>query len=449
MKKFLAIILAAAMATVSLCACSEPDEFSGKEDLTKDYTRNTDPTYSYNYADGADSTPLSYATYASSISNFELRYFRNYYSQNHSDGKSFVFAPSSAVLQLSLLSNGAGGDTQNEISVALGKDLTLDDLNECSSYFKSRLEEVGKTEKNEKDSLSGKEIENTNSEFVRFENSFFFNDKADTRSSFLQTNANFYSSGIYRFLFDDDNALSKVNKLFSDFTDKNAVSKLNSSDYAISVTASDIADLWLEAYSQSDIEEGKFNADSGERNVNYLTSNETKLKSERAAGAIKYTKNTPLKLMLVMPNENISIDEYVSDFDYLEFSTLLESFDITQKTTVKIPEFSIDGGTTTESVSSVLQNCGLPTLFTDDADFSNLTRTEDFKLNEMYQITPQISLTAKGIGGLTNNDSVTLSENRVKELEKTDETIKFDRPFIFLLLDNESDIPVYMGVVNN
>ena len=153
--------------------------------------------------------------------------------------------------------------------------------------------------------------------------------------------------------------------------------------------------------------------------------------------------------MLVMPNENISIDEYVSDFDYLEFSTLLESFDITQKTTVKIPEFSIDGGTTTESVSSVLQNCGLPTLFTDDADFSNLTRTEDFKLNEMYQITPQISLTAKGIGGLTNNDSVTLSENRVKELEKTDETIKFDRPFIFLLLDNESDIPVYMGVVNN
>ena len=104
--------------------------------------------------------------------------------------------------------------------------------------------------------------------------------------------------------------------------------------------------------------------------------------------------------MLVMPNENISIDEYVSDFDYLEFSTLLESFDITQKTTVKIPEFSIDGGTTTESVSSVLQNCGLPTLFTDDADFSNLTRTEDFKLNEMYQITPQISLTAKGIAAL-------------------------------------------------
>ena len=153
--------------------------------------------------------------------------------------------------------------------------------------------------------------------------------------------------------------------------------------------------------------------------------------------------------MLVMPNENISIDEYVSDFDYLEFSTLLESFDIIKKTTVKIPEFSIDGGTTTESVSSVLQNCGLPTLFTDDADFSNLTRTEDFKLNEMYQITHQISLTAKGIGGLTNNDSVTLSENRVKELEKTDETIKFDRPFIFLLLDNESDIPVYMGVVNN
>ena len=84
------------------------------------------------------------------------------------------------------------------------------------------------------------------------------------------------------------------------------------------------------------------------------------------------------------------------------------------------------------------------TLFTDDVLFKNITHTDNFKLNEIYEITPEITVNAAGI----NSDSK-IVEKRVKELEKTDETIKFDRPFIFLLTDNESSIPVYIGTVDN
>ena len=75
---------------------------------------------------------------------FSLRQLR----QHSQDAKeSFVFSPASAALQLGALANGASGDTRSEILLALTGTLGLDDLNACSSYFKSRLESVSRAGK--------------------------------------------------------------------------------------------------------------------------------------------------------------------------------------------------------------------------------------------------------------------------------------------------------------
>ena len=128
MKKSIALLMCLALVVCTLCACGDPTDFSDGEKLSKDYTRSTDPAESYNYNDGATSAPLSYNVYASSVSNFELRLFRNYFAQKSDKTKSSVFAPATAALQLSLLANGATGDTQDEIRLALGKDLTIDNI---------------------------------------------------------------------------------------------------------------------------------------------------------------------------------------------------------------------------------------------------------------------------------------------------------------------------------
>ena len=36
-------------------------------------------------------------------------------------------------------------------------------------------------------------------------------------------------------------------------------------------------------------------------------------------------------------------------------------------------------------------------------------------------------------------------EKRTQKLADTDVTVEFNRPFMFVILDNESDIPLYMG----
>ena len=339
MKKVIALLMCLALVVCTLCACGDPTDFSDGEKLSKDYTRSTDPAESYNYNDGATSAPLSYNVYASSVSNFELRLFRNYFAQKSDKTKSSVFAPATAALQLSLLANGATGDTQDEIRLALGKDLTIDNINQCSSYFKSRMEAVSKTGSGEVDELSGKKTEESKSEYVRFGLNFFFNDISDVKTSFLQTNASYFENNVYRFLFSDDNAVSKVNKSLSDFTSNDLFESLNEKDSLFLVNACDMSDLWLDNYSKSDIEKGTFKSGSGDKSVNFMTSNESLIKTKNAKGIIKYTSENPLKLMIVMPNEGVSLEDYVSDFNYTEFSVLLYSVDITKKVTEQIPEF--------------------------------------------------------------------------------------------------------------
>ena len=79
-----------------------------------------------------------------------------------------------SVLQLSLLANGAKDDAREEIFLTLGNELDVASLNTCSSYFKSRVNAIGKADDNLTAKLSG---------------ALLLNDKTDVRKAFLQTNA--------------------------------------------------------------------------------------------------------------------------------------------------------------------------------------------------------------------------------------------------------------------
>lgn len=448
MKKIIAVLLCAAMAATALCACGDPTQLSGNDTLSDDYTRSTDPTDTYNYNDGVTVAPSIYTTYSNELTDFELRLFRNYYSTSGKSEKSFVLAPVNTALQLGYIANGGSDDVKSEIMTALGKDLEVADFNQCSSYFKSRIEAVSKTESSETNSLSGKKEESDKNAYVKLDNSLFFNDTADVKSTFLQNGVNYYGENIFRFMFSDENALTKINNHYADFTSGQALDNLDAKQDLISITAADICDSWLNVYAQSDLEKGTFKATSGDTDVTYMTSNEVYVKSSSAQGIIKYTDSTPLKMMVVMPNEDISIDNYVSNFTNLEFSNLLDSFDVTKSATVKIPEFSIDTTKTARGMSDALSKSGLYSLFTEKAEFTNMTHTDDFAIDQMYELGSKVTVNAAGLGGQNSSGDKAPLTTRTKELEKQKQTVDFNRPFIFVIFDNESNIPLYLGVVD-
>lgn len=443
MKKILSLSLCIALSALTLCACGDNTQISSKENLSGNYTRSTDVEQTYNFKDGAADSPSSYNEFKNEITDFELKLFRNSFKQN--GGGVYVTSPVNVVAELGVLANGASKDSQTEIMNALGDDINLSSLNECMSYFMSRIQEVANLGNEKIDELTGKKITSDSTSYVKLKEALVFNDTLDVKSKFLQTNADYYGSDIFRIDFSDENSLLKLNNAFSDFSGK-AVGSLDNSNSLISILGADICDTWLDAYSQDDISEGTFKASSGDKTVNFLTSNESYMHSDTAQGVVKYTSKTPLKMLFIIPNEGITLDEYISNFTNLEYQNLLGSIDITKSATAKIPEFSTESNEAV-SIKEAVSSSGLYTLFTEDSTFANLTNSTEFVFNDMYELSPKLTFNAAGIGGVSSNDATHILGKRTTELEKCDTTLEFNRPFMFMIIDNETNIPVYMGTV--
>ena len=132
-------------------------------------------------------------------------------------------------------------------------------------------------------------------------------------------------------------------------------------------------------------------------------------------------------------------DSYVRNFDSVEYSKLLDSVDFTKRQAAVIPPFQTEAQTA--ELSSVLQKIGLYTLFDENGSFGNMTYSDDLTLSKFYCSTPSLGINAQGIAaGAATADS---AQNQTSG----DEAWVFDKPFIFMLVDNETNIPVYISTV--
>ena len=383
MKK-LPALLAAGLA-ICLTACAASNGFSGSETLSKGVSRAADDSVTYHYG-AVTEAPTSYNNFANTATGFSLKLFRNAYA----DGVTAI-SPANAYLQLGLLANGVKGSTRTEILLALGAELDLDSLNACCSYFKSRLQETGKAKENDKTApmtLSG---------------TLFAPEQAEVRRAFLQLNADYYDDEVIRYNYETGG--EKLRAYLGDsFT-------LGKEDSLTSYTKLSLNDAWLNPSLQSE---------------------EYTMHSGAATGVLKYTAQTPLKALFIMP-ESGDLAQYVKTFDSVEYSKLLDSVDVTKREKVSLPSFQTRGQMT--ELSSNLARIGLYTLFGEDADFGALSFTEELTLSAFYDTTPSLTVTAQGI---TENAAATpdaASGNTA------------DTPFLFLLVDNETNLPIYIAAV--
>lgn len=413
---------------ICLSACADPTEFSDKEKLSSGYERNSDISVTYNFADGAQEAPYAYNNYANYITNFELKLFRKAYT---ADSESFAIAPINSVMQLAMLANGAKNDTKQEITLALGGDLDVDTVNTCSSYFKSRIESVSKLGDEQTDELSDKKHESA--EFIKLSNALFINNETDIRSAFLQKNADFFGADIFRFSFADENADSKL---------KNAgyQLKIDENQSMLAMSKLEFSDSWLLPYGSNSMTNKDFNG----KTTTFMSSQECTMKSESACGIVKYTAKNPLKTLIIMPNEGTSLSSYIKTFDSVEYNKLLDSIDYTKRKTVQVPQFEI--ASQKIEMSEILQKSGLYTLFGEDSDFGNMAHTEGLVFNKYYDSIPSLYFSAMGLStasasAATADTASVLYTN--EDSEKSDLT--FDRPFIVIIADNETNIPIYIG----
>lgn len=364
---------------------------------------------------------------------FALRLFKENVSES---SENVLISPLSVMLALSMTANGAVGETKSEMEsvlAGLNSAISLETLNE---YLKGYIEGLPSDKKCK----------------LKLANSIWFMDdenKLKVREDFLQKNAGYYNAQIYKAKFDAV-TLKDVNGWVKSNTDGMIDKIIDDIDsdtvmYLINAIAFDAE--WNEKYEKDDISDGIFTTEEGqERSVKMMSSREGKyIKTSGAQGFIKNYKDGKYSFAALLPDENINVNDYVGGLKYDE---VLDAVNKPESAPVNvfIPKFGCEYSI---SLKKILGKMGMPTAFDGaKADFSAMGEVaagNNICIGDVIHKT-YISVDESG----TKAGAVTLVDMKSESAALSEpKTVKLDRPFVYMIVDNSTGLPIFMGVVRD
>ena len=202
---------------------------------------------------------------------------------------------------------------------------------------------------------------------------------------------------------------------------------------------------WQKIYERSDVRAGSFtNADGEKEKVDFMHSDEySYIETENAVGFFKdYVGG--YRFAALLPNEGVTLEEYVATLDG---EGLRAALDGAQYVAVKasIPKFEYEYEL---GLEEILGSLGVKRAFdVTDADFSRLGSSPDgnIYIEDAFQKT-YISVDARG----TRAGAVTVIVNGCGSAADPEEPkiVQLDRPFVYMIVDAENNLPIFIGTVN-
>ena len=374
---------------------------------------------------------VSVSAYGAELNDFALRLF-NTCRKNDGNTENTLISPLSVLLALSMTANGADGETLAQMENTLG--ISKDRLNQYAlaymSLISKRSEEFGKLE---------------------LANSIWFTSdpRFTVEHPFLQTNAEYYNADIYKAPF-DESTLKAINNWVNEKTEGMIPSILDNIPaeavmYLVNALAFDAE--WLEPYYDYQVRDDTFTtADGKKETASYLFGEENNyIGDDRAAEFIKYYKGCHYAFAALLPNEGVDIDSYLETLDGAHLTEILENKKNCEIYT-SMPKFETAYST---EMSEQLMKMGMTLAFdSDNADFTKLGKSEagNICINRVIHKT-FIAVDEKGTkaGAATiveETDGCAMFEEEPKEVYLT-------RPFIYMLIDRETNSPFFIGVMRD
>ena len=411
MKKLIALLLVFAMA-LGMTACSQVSA----NDLMKDVP-----------AKAVDVLPDMDAG-AAAAADFGVRLFKT----SIEEGENTLISPLSVLYALAMTANGADGETLAQMEQVLGMD--VDNLN---SYMLAYLELLPES-KDYKMSLA---------------NSIWFKDDPNfaVEQSFLQTNADYYGAGAYKAAF-DEGTRNDINNWVKEHTDgmiPEIIDEIPDEAIMYLVNALAFDAKWADEYEEHQIREGRFTMEDGTRqDVDMMHSEEyTYLEDDLATGFIKYYKDRKYAFVAMLPNEGVSVSQYVDSLTGEHLRELLNNpLDVT--VFASIPKFETEYDI---EMSEVLQEMGMTDAFDwQVADFSRLGTYNVDGMNicisrVLHKTFISVSEQGTRAGAAT---AVEMVAEGAMEIVEFKEVVR-DRPFVYMLIDCETNLPFFIGTMMN
>ena len=409
MKRMIAMVLSFAL-FFSMTACSKVSA----DDLMKDVP-----------AKAVDVLPDMDAG-ADAATDFGVRLFQT----SMEEGKNTLISPLSVLYALAMTANGADGETLAQMQQVLGMD--SDDLN-C--YMLAYMDLLPEAEKYK----------------MSLANSIWFKDDPNfiVNESFLQTNADYYGSSIYKAAF-DEGTRNDINNWVKEHTDEMIPEILDEiPDEAIMYLVNALAfeAQWDDVYDEFQVRDGIFTKEDGtKQDVEMMHADEYKyLSDDLATGFIKYYEGRKYAFAALLPNEGVTVQQYVDSLTGSHLQKMLADPEEIQVFTC-IPKFESEYDI---EMSEVLQEMGMTDAFDwNIADFSKLgTYNVDgmnICINRVLHKT-FISVSEKGTRASAAT-AVEIATEGAMEIVDFKEVV-LDRPFVYMLIDCQTNLPFFIGTM--
>ena len=357
-------------------------------------------------------------------SDFAVRLF----SASISEGKNTLISPLSVLCALAMTANGAEGDTLSGMESVLG--MSVDDLN---LYLYSYLSALPNGEKYK--------LSVANSIWFTDDDSFTVN------RDFLQLNADYYGADIYKAPF-DSSTLRDINNWVNQNTDgmipkildmipKEAVM------YLINAIAFEAE--WMKYYEKHQVRDAEFTKDDGtKQTVDMMYSSEGRyLEGDNEIGFVKYYSGSKYAFAALLPDEGMSIEEYVASLSGEELNAILSGA-VSATVNTAMPKFEVEWSA---ELSEILAAMGMYIAFDPDlADFSSLGTATD---GNIY-IDKVIHKTYIKVGekGTRAGAATAVAMNKAEAGEPIEpKKVYLDRPFVYMIIDCENNVPIFIGAL--
>ena len=392
------------------------------------------------------------AAFRKAQSKFSADLLRQLQESEGDKNKNLLISPVSVSLALGMTMNGAKGDTLTEMQKVLGDDLTAEQLNAYYAGWSERLLAEKKVldcscDENgyyRESVISSAPVTLANAIWIRDNESFIH-----VPEQFLQTTADYYKAGAFKAPF-DETTVKDINSWCDENTHHmipEVIQALTPEDIMVLANALTFEDVWQDIYKDYQVGDGKFTAANGEkRDVKMMSSSEgCYLSDDNAAGFIKRYRDTRYSFAAVLPNEDITLDEYIASLDGETLTKLLDSAEGC-KVEATMPKFKFDYSVT---MNDALKALGMPAAFIrGTADFTGLNDAEgiDTWIGKVIHKTHiEVSETGTKAAAVT----AVVMEGGCGMDPPEPKVVTLDRPFLFMILDNQTNLPIFIGTVKD
>jgi serpin B len=431
MKKLISIFLVLIFA-INICSCSNAEEYAyPKESVsseeppvyfvrrpalaaTNDGTINLTKNIS---SDSVIDKDIDNA-FINSQANFAVDLFKK--TVKRDKNKNVLISPLSVQLVLTMAFNGAVGETKKEFE-QLMDGITVEELNK---YLYSYL-----------NSLNNNQFDISNSIWIK--NGF------DVNKDFLKINKNYYNTDVFSADFNSE-TVKDINNWASDKTEgmiKELLSDDALDEFSVMclVNALLLDANWEYTYNGSDETQEFTNIAGEKKKVQTLGSGALTIYNDsKATGFKKELEGNQFSFVALLPNKNIHINDYINGLTGEKLLDVLNNHrnDLTY---TQMPEFNYEY--TAPKIKESLHSLGIKLAFDpDNANFSKIA--SDTAIDQFVHKT-KISVNEVGVKAAAASAAVVLHNG----IAKYDSQIIIDRPFVYMIIDNKTNLPIFMGAV--